>query len=171
MARRASTFVLLLLTTMLVGCDHATKLAATALLSDGRNVSIAPGVLELTYARNFDTAFSLTSRMHHPGKSFVLVALMVLALAALVVAWARASRGGAPAVVHVGFSFLLAGALGNLIDRAMRGYVVDFVYLHHWPVFNVADVLIVIGGLLLAYAGLVRARAKSLDRSDVLDPP
>ena len=47
------------------------------------------------------------------------------------------------------YALLLGGALGNMLDRLARGYVVDFIHLHHWPVFNVADVLIVIGAALL----------------------
>jgi signal peptidase II len=45
-----------------------------------------------------------------------------------------------------------AGAVGNYLDRVFRGYVVDFVHLRYWPVFNVADVYITVGGLVLAWA-------------------
>lgn len=48
-------------------------------------------------------------------------------------------------------NFILAGAVGNLVDRLFRGYVVDFVDLGFWPVFNLADVFIIIGGLILVY--------------------
>ena len=48
------------------------------------------------------------------------------------------------------YALLLAGALGNLSDRLFRGYVVDFIHLHHWPIFNVADICIVVGALLFA---------------------
>jgi signal peptidase II len=47
------------------------------------------------------------------------------------------------------YALLLAGALGNLLDRMFRGYVVDFIHVTHWPVFNVADALLVAGGILL----------------------
>ncbi len=154
MARAVSRIMLLVFTLLLVGCDHATKHVAKELLSDGRPVTLARGVLDLSYAQNFDTAFSLTSNVHHPAKTIALVAVMALGAVALAAAWWQ--RRHSTTAVHVGFAFMVAGALGNLLDRAFRGYVVDFVHLHHWPVFNVADVLIVVGGLVLAYAALVR---------------
>jgi signal peptidase II len=49
---------------------------------------------------------------------------------------------------------LTAGAIANVVDRLRRGYVIDFIYLHHWPVFNVADVLIVLGGAWLAFEAI-----------------
>lgn len=59
-----------------------------------------------------------------------------------------------PLVEHVGYGFFLAGALGNVVDRAVRDYVVDFIHVAHWPVFNVADVLVGIGIGLWALARL-----------------
>ena len=56
-----------------------------------------------------------------------------------------------------GLSLILAGALGNLIDRLMLGYVIDFLDLRIWPVFNVADSAITIGAALLAYS-IIRGR-------------
>jgi signal peptidase II len=53
--------------------------------------------------------------------------------------------------LQAGGLLVLAGAVGNLYDRVFYRYVVDFLYLHHWPVFNVADSCITIGALLLAW--------------------
>ena len=55
-------------------------------------------------------------------------------------------------VVRAALLLVTAGAIGNYIDRLARGYVVDFVYLHHWPVFNVADVYVTAGAIILALA-------------------
>ena len=52
--------------------------------------------------------------------------------------------------VHAGFACIVAGALGNALDRATRGHVVDFIHVHFWPVFNVADILVVAGIAILA---------------------
>jgi signal peptidase II len=51
--------------------------------------------------------------------------------------------------VHAGFACIVAGALGNALDRAARGHVVDFIHVRFWPVFNVADILVVAGLAIL----------------------
>ncbi|MDR7393429.1 MAG: signal peptidase II, partial [Armatimonadota bacterium] len=59
-------------------------------------------------------------------------------------------------LIRAGMGMVLGGAAGNLVDRVRYGYVVDFVQLPYWPIFNVADACIVVGGVLLAL-GSVRA--------------
>ena len=146
---------ILLLTLSLFGCDHATKIAAEASLSQGRAVSLVSGVLELRYTPNPDTAFSLFRTLgiaHTPG---ILMGASVVALLGVVVMWI-ASRKRASRAQHVGFALILAGALGNVVDRAMRGYVVDFIHLTRWPVFNVADMSVVAGVILLGLCSLLQ---------------
>ncbi len=146
-----------LLTLSLVGCDHATKIAAHAALAGGRAISLYDGIVELRYAPNDDTAFSMLRTLgiaSHPDPR-VLVAMMSFALLGVALAWAIAARRGATRAEHVAYAFVLAGALGNVVDRAVRGFVVDFIHVSRWPVFNVADVLVVIGAALLV---LARAR-------------
>lgn len=139
--------LLLLFAVLLVGCDHATKLAAHTVLQ-GRTVDVVPGVLDLRYAENHDTAFSLTSGLHSPLKGVFLTALAVVGVVFVALLWWR--RRGAPRAQQVGYAMLLAGAAGNVLDRIARGFVIDFIHLHYWPVFNVADVLIVAGIVWLA---------------------
>jgi signal peptidase II len=78
----------------------------------------------------------------------VLIALGCLGVTALLVVWRRRRR--ARWREHAAYVLLLAGAVGNVGDRIARGYVVDFIHLHHWPIFNVADALLVGGMVLLA---------------------
>jgi signal peptidase II len=139
---------MLLLTVSLFGCDHATKIAAEASLSHGRSVNVVSGILELRYAPNSDSAFSLLSTFGIPRTPGLLLAAAALAIVGVVAAWI-ALRERARAWQHVGFALVLAGALGNIVDRAVRGYVVDFIHLTRWPVFNVADIAVVVGALLL----------------------
>jgi signal peptidase II len=75
----------------------------------------------------------------------VLGALAVVALVALLM-----RRRPRPRVVEAALVLVTAGAIGNYLDRLTRGYVIDFVHLHHWPVFNVADVYVTGGAALLA---------------------
>ncbi|GAC1540396.1 MAG: hypothetical protein NVS3B10_05080 [Polyangiales bacterium] len=138
----------------LVGCDHATKHAARAALAGGRVFTLVPGLLDLRYAENRSTAFSLLDEARTPSAVALLAALTALALVAIAVWWWR-SRRAAP-TVHVGFAFVVDGAIGNLGDRVARGFVVDFVHLRHWPIFNVADVAITLGVGLIALGALTR---------------
>lgn len=148
MAKRAAGWLLMLLTLGLVGCDHATKLAAQTALEHRRPLSLVPGLLDLRYAENRDTAFSLTRALHLPGKPLVLGAISLLVLAGVLARWWQRRR--APYVEQLGYALIVAGALGNALDRLLRGYVVDFIEIRRWPVFNVADVAVVAGGLILA---------------------
>ena len=92
-----------------------------------------------------------THLMYAPGHE-VLTAIALIA-------WARRRR--ARLAEQIGYAVLLGGALGNLVDRLARGYVVDFLHLHHWPVFNVADVAVVAGAVFLA---IVSGRAAPAQR-------
>jgi len=148
----------MLFTLVMVGCDHATKLAASSALPRRGAISILPGLLDLHYAENRDTAFSLSRFLHFPGKGAVLVAFSLLGLGAVLVAWWRHRR--AATSEQVAYALIVAGAFGNAFDRALRGYVVDFIEIHRWPIFNVADVAIVVGVGLLGLNMLRRARAE-----------
>ncbi|MBW2458410.1 MAG: signal peptidase II [Deltaproteobacteria bacterium] len=134
---------------LLVGCDHATKHWAETSLRAAPRVEVLSGVLDLRYAANHDSAFSL-SRLVIPKtvKRPILIALGCVGVTGLVVVWTRRRR--ARWWEHTAYLLLVAGAVGNVGDRVVRGYVVDFIHLHHWPIFNVADVLLVAGMVLLA---------------------
>ncbi|HLK39164.1 MAG TPA: signal peptidase II [Polyangiaceae bacterium] len=134
----------------LAGCDRASKVAAEAALSGHEPLSLVRGVLDLRYAENRDVAFNALSRVSVQVPAWGLTAFAALATMALLVAWAARRRR--PLAQHAGFALVAAGALGNALDRVLRGSVVDFMHVHHWPVFNVADVLIVAGVALLALA-------------------
>ena len=131
----------------LVGCDHATKVAAEAELSGRGPVALVRGVVDLSYAENRDVAFNALSRLSLPVPAWALTAFVTTATLVVFVAWAARRRRGL--AEHAAFALVAAGALGNAIDRVLRGRVVDFIHVHHWPVFNVADVLIVAGVALL----------------------
>lgn len=68
-------------------------------------------------------------------------------------------------VTLAGGALVVGGALGNLVDRIARGYVIDFIHVHGWPVFNVADIAVVAGMGLIALAQLARPRRPAVARS------
>ncbi len=155
MARRALRWLLLLFTLALVGCDHATKAVAQSALDRRGPVALLPGLLDLHYAENRDTAFSLLRALPFAGKAALLTSVSLVAVAAVIFTWWRRRR--ASTVEQTAYALLVAGALGNVIDRLLRGYVIDFIEIDRWPIFNVADMAIVAGVALLVIVGLRRA--------------
>jgi signal peptidase II len=146
--------------------DRFTKVLAERNLQDGP-VELIPGVLDLRYTTNPGGAFGLFG-----GIPWLFVAIS----AAVVVAIVLASRRLPTTASGVGLGLVLGGAIGNLIDRAIRGpgfsgEVVDFIDLQVWPIFNVADSAIVIGAAVLLLSGLRRPRteAEGGSRTDQLD--
>ena len=131
---------------LLVGCDHATKAWAEASLSSGR-VELVRGVLGLTYTQNHDVAFNLLRWLPADARATTALVTGLAATTMLLIFWWQRRRTSL--LEHSAFALVFAGAAGNLIDRSVRGYVVDFIHLRHWPVFNVADALIVVGAALL----------------------
>jgi signal peptidase II len=163
MARRVAYPLLLLLSVLLVGCDHATKALAVHGLSGVRRLTLWPGVLDLSLTHNYDSAFSLWRRLGLEPSAGMLIAGTSAALVGLLaLAWRNGRDGGS--LERAGFAMAVAGAVGNLIDRVARGYVVDFVHLRYWPVFNVADVWISAGLGLVVLASVLERRAARLRR-------
>ena len=139
------------------GADLITKTIVVATLSDRAPIRLLGGLLTLRVLRNSGAAFSIGTSM---TAVFTLIAIVVIVS---ILRTARRLRSLAWAVT---LGLLLGGATGNLGDRLfrspglLRGHVVDWIELPHWPVFNVADSAIVCGGIL---AVLIAARGIRLD--------
>ncbi|MBK9034852.1 MAG: signal peptidase II [Myxococcales bacterium] len=136
---------------LLVGCDHATKLGAEHALRDGGPRPVMTGI-DLAYHQNHGVAFNLERVLPASGRTAVILVAGLAALGFLGAALWR--RRGATSLAVAGYVLVLAGALGNLIDRLARGYVVDFIHVHRWPVWNVADAWVVLGVAALLVASL-----------------
>lgn len=124
--------------------DQATKYLAITRLELGASVPILGGLLCLTLTRNPGGAFGLFQAWTQP---LVIVAIIVV-LGILLLVRQKADMSQ---VLTVSIGLELGGAVGNLIDRIRFRYVIDFIDLRVWPVFNIADVSITIGLFLLAY--------------------
>ena len=140
-----------ILSAVLLGAaDQASKVWAVRNLPLFELREIVPGFFGMVHVRNTGVAFSLLSTLDPRWAQPLLILATVLAMGAVLAYIAfLPCRGAAP----VGLGLILGGAIGNLIDRARLGYVVDFLDLywrnHHWPTFNVADVGITVGVFLL----------------------
>lgn len=132
----------------LIVIDQAVKLWVRGNLSLGESISFLPHVIDLTYAQNTGAAFSFLA-----GADLTwLLALVSLGatIAVAVLLWRDFFPG---ALGRLSLSLILAGAAGNLIDRALLGFVTDMFQtaFMDFPVFNVADVCVVCGGALMIF--------------------
>ncbi len=124
--------------------DQITKFLALAELKDGRVISIIRNFLELEYVENYGAAFGI---LENKRVFFYLVSSLVIVFIAF---FAYRNYHYLANTTRVALALLLAGSLGNLIDRVRLGYVIDFISVkfkegYNFPVFNVADMFVVIG--------------------------
>lgn len=164
MGRITSSLAVLAPLSLLVGCDHATKGIAKAELEGASPVQLIRGIVDLNYVENTDIAFNLLRAVPLGIRTPALLisgAIACVGLLVMLLSRARWEQG----VPRLGLVLIAAGAIGNYADRVFRGYVVDFVHLHRWPVFNVADVYIVAGFVLLAWSSLRRKNGALLSVS------
>lgn len=167
----------LLLATVVVfaatGCDQASKFQAVGALTDTFSdavslgsqlerflsvsgprptgaLEVVSGFWDLRYVENPGAAFSFLGEVRRD-----LARPLLLALSLIGVGWLFLIVMKTPnRLVLVAAALVMGGGLGNIIDRARLGYVIDFVHWHwldhfHWPIFNMADVAISVGGTLL----------------------
>jgi signal peptidase II len=130
--------------------DQLSKYFIATHLTLHEDIVLIPNWLDITYTLNPGAAFSLFASMPAWFRSAFLLGLAVGAIVVLSVLLVRNPRFN---VTSVALALILAGAIGNLIDRIWRGPVVDFILMHYyayeWPVFNVADSAITIGVVLI----------------------
>ena len=140
-----------LLCQALVIIDQLTKQIIVSLFTLGESIVINSFV-SWTYIQNTGAAFSFLSGGGGVIKAFLLA--VSLFVSAMLMVWIHKTQAIRRQRLFGQF-ILLSGALGNLLDRAQYGYVIDFIDVHYenyyWPVFNVADSLIFIGVILLLF--------------------
>ena len=138
--------------------DQLTKAAALSLLSQGSSLAVFPG-LNLTLGFNEGVSFGLFSDLM-AGKPLVMAALTGTLIVILAIMTFRARYP----IEQVGFSLIVGGALGNVIERLRQGAVTDFVDLAwqswRWPTFNAADIAITVGALCILFAAFSSHRSK-----------
>ena len=145
----------------LLGIDQLTKALVARSIPFQSSKSIIPGFFNLTHIRNRGAIFGFFS---HSESRILFVFLTLVSLVALgLVIYYFFKTPSSQRFMKLSLSVILAGALGNLIDRIIRGYVIDFLDFHiknwHWPSFNVADACISAGAFLLIFI-LVFKRGK-----------
>ena len=127
-----------------LAADQATKALVRSNLEPGERHDVVPGV-DVVRVRNEGLAFGLRGG----ASTWLVVLVLAIALGALLVFFARhADHRGA----WLATGLLLGGAAGTIIDRLAHGAVTDWIKLPHWPAFNIADVAITAGVVVLVFA-------------------
>ncbi len=111
------------------------------------SITLIPNILNLTYVKNVGAAFSLME-----GKTTLLA---ILSLLAFLVIYKELISKQNETLLNISYIMILGGILGNFYDRLVLNHVIDYIsviiFNYHFPIFNFADMLIVIGVLLLIY--------------------
>lgn len=154
----------LLLTIFVLLLDQASKYWIMAEFELHQSLQILP-FFNFTYARNYGAAFSFLGDASG-WQRYLFTAIAVLVSVFLVYSLQKNSIK--KHLENIAFSLVLAGALGNLLDRLMFGYVVDFLDFnlgfYRWPTFNIADISIFIGAALLILESVLHvAREENKD--------
>ena len=111
-----------------------------------KQISIIDNILLFTYVQNRGGAWGIFNNI--PLLFVILVPIVVIGL--FLYAWKSENK-----LEIIAVNMIIGGAIGNYIDRIIRGYVVDFIDFRIWPVFNVADIFVVLGGILFVLSAIL----------------
>ena len=136
---------------ILVILDQITKWQALTKLKPIKNTVVIKGFLDFTFVENRGAAFGILS-----GKIVFFILLTVVVAAGIIYSFYKLPKTKEYNWLKCGLVLVLSGAIGNVIDRAVRGYVVDFleVTFIKWPVFNLADIYVVVGACFILFLSL-----------------
>lgn len=136
--------------------DQLTKGLIQNVMMLNQSIPVWEGVFSITYIHNTGAAFSMMA-----GKTQVLALFQVVIIGVILGYYVLKGRKSHP-LLKISLAMIVAGGIGNLIDRLTLGYVVDFFDFHFWPIFNVADIGVSVGCVLLAsYVFFIEGKEKS----------
>ena len=149
----------LLLTLFAVGCnaDLSSKNWAEQTLKEDIFIQIIPNYLEFIYVENRAVSFGFLGQIPYNIRlPLIYILTITIAILFSIITWRLRER---KTIFLIPFVLILSGAAGNVIDRIKNGYVIDFIHFHYenkfdFPVFNIADMLIFSGVVLLIYRNL-----------------
>jgi len=146
----------ILIIIILIIIDQLVKSLATKYLLPIGNVTLINGVLELTYVENYGAAFGvLYDRLVLIGLSILIIFVIIKLI--------LSKKYELSNLMKFSYSLILAGGFGNLMDRLFKGFVVDYIdisKIFNYPVFNLADIYIVIGVIIIVITMLIKTVQK-----------
>ncbi len=141
-----------IISAVIVFIDQLTKHYTVKYLYNNITFPIINNFLEFTFVKNKGAAFGIFQ-----DQTILFVIITVAVSIALIFLLIKIQG---QFIAKLSLSLILGGAIGNLLDRVRLGYVVDFIHITHWPVFNVADMCIVVGSILLAVCVFFSEKSK-----------
>ena len=127
--------------------DRLTKMFCSGILNLGESLPVLRNIFHITLVHNTGIAFGL---FRNQGIVFIIIPIIAVVLLIYNIKYYKSNDEHLSRLYIRAFSLILGGAIGNLIDRIYYGYVIDFIDLRVWPVFNLADSAITIGALIIA---------------------
>ena len=180
---RKNILISWLIITLLVAIDQITKFLAAAFLKNGEPISLIDNVFELHYLENQSAAFGIdliliiqkifrfSYFVEHPDvflqvKMFLFVILTIAVVILLYALYLRIPKERRFRYIDWILIAFIAGAIGNLIDRAIHHYVIDFFYfkLIDFPIFNVADIYVTVSAFFIIVLGLFYYKEADFER-------
>lgn len=143
--------MLIIFVLVILALDQLSKFIIIKSLTLHQSIPVIKGILHLTLIHNRGAAFGM---FREQVPLFIFTALFAIVLIFLAI---KKERKG-PRILIISLGLILAGAVGNLIDRIFLGYVIDFIDLRIWPVFNIADSGITVGAVLLGWSILKKPK-------------
>lgn len=152
--------IFIIVSALVIAADQLTKLLAVIYLKPSCSFPLWKDVLHLTYVENEGAAFGIFK-----DQRWIFIVLSIVAMI-IIAAFVIYKRKRIPLMLSVALAFVFGGGIGNLIDRIVSGYVVDFIdfTLINFAVFNIADTFVCIGsGLIILY--IILSDRKALNTS------
>jgi len=153
--------IVVLIVVLVVALDQVTKQIITRTMEIGDSNPIINHFLYITYHRNSGAAFGILQ-----GQMWLFYTITVIAIISLVI-WISKLNMKKEKVLAIALALMLGGAIGNFIDRVVYQAVIDFVHTiwwgHSFPIFNVADVALVCGALLMVLDVIILDRLRGKD--------
>ena len=141
--------MIFIITFSILFLDQLSKSLATKNLLLNQSVPLIKGIFHLTLIHNRGAAFGV---LKNQTQLFIFTSLFAIIL---IFSGLKKNKYKKHSLYNISLSFILAGALGNFIDRLTFGYVIDFLDLRIWPVFNIADSAITLGAVMLGWSILI----------------
>ncbi len=145
---------------VIIAIDQITKYFVRSGMQLNSSIPVVENFFHISYIQNTGAAFSILE-----GQRWLLILLPIVVISIMFVYLIKKARDN-----HVAFNLsialIIAGGIGNLIDRTMLGYVVDFFDFRIWPIFNVADISVCVGcGLLIIYFVFIESKLENQNKN------